>query len=156
MTSTLMHALSLSKMKFNSILICHPFRKNRPPNYIFLFIGLHCKYYLHYHGKLEVNIIRNDPKSISKGKLKVTGQDEGINKSSELRRARTLSFKMKLRAKYLGYELTQWQQKLAIENIYIYWNCVKLFINHQNLKMPCCYKTKFLHIITSLPFIIRL
>lgn len=50
----------------------------------------------------------------------MAGQDERINKSSELQRARTLSFQMKLRAKYLGYELTQRQQKLAIENIYIY------------------------------------
>lgn len=42
MTSTLMHALSFSKMKYISNLVCHLFRKNRPPNYIFLFIGLHC------------------------------------------------------------------------------------------------------------------
>ena len=28
-------SLELSKMKYNSILVCHPFRQNRPPNYIF-------------------------------------------------------------------------------------------------------------------------
>lgn len=60
-------------------------------------------------------MITDDIKSLSKGKLKVTAQDDIINNSGELRRVRTLSFKMKLSAKYFGYKLTQWQKMLTLK-----------------------------------------
>ena len=73
----------------------------------------------------------------------MAGQDERINKSGELRRARTLSFKMKLRAKYMGYELTQRQQKLAIENIYILELCQIVYKPSEPENAMLLHKKKF-------------